>query len=1002
MRAGARVLALIGVLVVPDELLAQEQSRGFLTAPRTGDPVTIALDHVRARRSELSLAPDDLGDTVTHQYRSRRSDTTHVRVRQRLRGIEVVNGDLTVAVRADGRLLHRRSRFVSDLARRANTTVPVLTAAQAVALGALDRGLPEVGALEATGPANGPARAREFQDSRISLDPIPAKLMLLPLDDGAVRLIWHTVLRAPEGSHWWSLYVDAATGEVLRANDWIDHDSYNVFGLNLESPSDGARSIVNDPADATASPFGWHDTNGATGAEFTDTRGNNVSAQDDLDGNNAGGTRPDGGVALDFNSALDLNLVPGTYTAAATENLFYWNNLLHDIFYQYGFDEASGNFQENNYGNGGAAGDPVQADAQDGSSTNNADFGTPPDGFDPRMQMFIWTGASQVGLTVNTPVSIAGDYSAGNAEFGEQACGGLTGDVVAALDVADVAGPTTTDGCSAFTNAGAVAGNIALIDRGECLFVEKVQNAEAAGATGVIIANNVGVNDTLTMGGTPSSPIGIASIFIGQSDGATIRGELPGVNATLTSCLQNRDSSFDNGIITHEYAHGISNRLTGGASNVDCLDNAQSGGMGEGWGDFFGLVLTAKAGAQSTDARGIGTYVLGEPPSGPGIRSHPYSTNLAVNPLTFSDLASLGGVHGRGTLWAATLWEMYWELVDKHGWDPDLYAGTGGNNLSLQLVIDGMKLQTCNPTFLEARDAILDADTNLNAGANHCQIWTAFAKRGMGDGASTPNSSSTTTTENFTLPVGICADLCSGVTCTALDACHTVGTCDPGTGVCSDPNATAGTACGDPSTTECSAPDTCDGAGTCAPNHSNGATSCTDDGLACTNDLCDGGGNCAHATTTAGTECRAANGACDVVENCDGIATSCPTDAFVTPGENCGDGPVECSGQDTCDGAGSCAPNHSAPGSACQDPLGQCTLADACDGSGTCNDNGIIANGTSCDDGNPATESDQCLAGSCTGSLSSALPAASPPLLALLAGILILLGMILLGTRSRA
>ena len=82
--------------------------------------------------------------------------------------------------------------------------------------------------------------------------------------------------------------------------------------------------------------------------------------------------------------------------ASAITNLFYWNNLLHDIHYRYGFDEASGNFQENNYGKGGLGGDPVIADAQDGSDFDNATFATLADGIAPRMQLFLWLLAMNV------------------------------------------------------------------------------------------------------------------------------------------------------------------------------------------------------------------------------------------------------------------------------------------------------------------------------------------------------------------------------------------------------------------------------------------------------------------------------------------------------------------------------------------------------------------------------------------------------------------------------
>ena len=67
--------------------------------------------------------------------------------------------------------------------------------------------------------------------------------------------------------------------------------------------------------------------------------------------------------------------------------------MIHDLFYTYGFDEQSGNFQDYNFGHGGLGDDAVQANAQDGSGTNNANFATPPDGQRPRMRMYYWTGA---------------------------------------------------------------------------------------------------------------------------------------------------------------------------------------------------------------------------------------------------------------------------------------------------------------------------------------------------------------------------------------------------------------------------------------------------------------------------------------------------------------------------------------------------------------------------------------------------------------------------------
>jgi extracellular elastinolytic metalloproteinase len=112
-----------------------------------------------------------------------------------------------------------------------------------------------------------------------------------------------------------------------------------------------------------------------------------------VDANNSPdtGSSPNGGTARNFDFALSLAQAPSAYRPAAVTNLFYWNNIIHDVQYQYGFDEQGGNFQVNNYGKGGAGNDSVRAEAQDGSGTNNANFGTPPDGQRPRMQMFIWT-----------------------------------------------------------------------------------------------------------------------------------------------------------------------------------------------------------------------------------------------------------------------------------------------------------------------------------------------------------------------------------------------------------------------------------------------------------------------------------------------------------------------------------------------------------------------------------------------------------------------------------
>jgi hypothetical protein len=177
------------------------------------------------------------------------------------------------------------------------------------------------------------------------------------------------------------------------------------------------------PSTAAASPNGWHNTNNTIGGgtaptQFDYTRGNNVWASSDytdLDSSNptthataTAGTYPN--LTFDFPYGGD-GTSPKTYTNAAVTNLFYMNNIMHDLWYQYGFTEANRNFQNSNYGRGGAAtSDYVLAEAQDGSLSatptyNNANFSTPIDGSRPRMQMYVWTAGrtfSNLSVTSGT------------------------------------------------------------------------------------------------------------------------------------------------------------------------------------------------------------------------------------------------------------------------------------------------------------------------------------------------------------------------------------------------------------------------------------------------------------------------------------------------------------------------------------------------------------------------------------------------------------------------
>ena len=739
---------------------------------------TILQNHFNTSSSQTGLSQEDVADfEIKSTTYSKSMGLDNVYVSQRIQGIEVFNSTSVFAIK-NGVVKSSQLGFLNNATQKINTTNPSITPQVAIANAATAMGIGSPSSLTLLENEN--QNSYEFSNGSISLNNIPVQLVFQPLEDGTLRLAWDLSIYLLDASHYYSVRVDAITGNVLSTNDWVTscnfgtpaHNhfesttakesvlytqensisfnalggtSYNVFPVPFESPNHGNNELVIDPADAVASPFGWHDTDGVAGPEFTITRGNNVIARDDIDGNNTGGTSPDGGPSLTFDFPFNFDTNPVNMLPAATTNLFYWNNIMHDVYYQYGFDEASGNFQDNNYGNGGSAGDFVDAQAQDGGGINNANFGTPPDGNNPRMQMFLWSASGPAGMPLTLDGSLAGSYLGFPALFGEPLPEEvpLVGNLVLAED--DDSGNSTdpNDACDVLLNGTDFNGNIVVIRRGECQFGTKVLAAENEGAIAVIVIQNTTDAPFGMAPGDVGGQVTIPSIMVSQVDGEAIIAALNAGEQLEGSLINtgpyNRDGDVDNGIIAHEYGHGISNRLTGGRFNTGCLGNEEQ--MGEGWSDWFGLMLTLEEGAQREDVRGIGTYAIGQPTNGGGIREAPYTTDFSINNFTYADTdGNVSVPHGVGFVWATMLWEMTWDLIDEYGFDSDLYNGTGGNNIAMQLVLDGLKLQPCNPGFVTGRDAILEADMLANDGVNQCLIWDAFARRGLGVSASQGSS----------------------------------------------------------------------------------------------------------------------------------------------------------------------------------------------------------------------------------------------------------------------
>ncbi|MGY8919777.1 MAG: T9SS-dependent M36 family metallopeptidase [Flavobacteriales bacterium] len=747
---------------------------------------TIIEQYLQDTKSRYLLSDSDVDEfSINNEIDSESMNMKIAYINQMHNGIKIHNAISTISIK-DNEVFYYTNNFLKNITEKISTSTPIISPQEAILNVINYYDLGDVTNLKET---SSELNSFVFSSGGVSQHDIPVDLAYFNNSENSINLVWDLSIHTIDGKFWYSVRVDALDGAILNKSDWIincsfdlDHNltnnlknyiqetetksilsdgsSYNVFSLPTESPTHGPRQLLYEPSNEIASPFGWHDTDGSDGAEYTITRGNNVWAREDVDGLGGEGYSPEGTSALNFDFELNSEQQPIGYQDASLTNLFYMNNMMHDIWYQYGFDEESGNFQENNYGNASTpwgSGDSVLADGQDGDGMNNASFGTPPDGGNPSMTMYLWNGPPGEPLTINNGV-MAGSYLAIPAGFGNDlpSVDPLTAELVLVTDE-PIIGEDTYDACQSITNGPEITGKIAVIRRGTCEFGFKILAAQQQGAIGVIMVNNV-----------PGNPIGMGegaddasntppSVMISQEIGNALIEELLSgeiISASLLSDTYNLDGSFDNGIVAHEYGHGISGRLTGGASASGCLNNAEQ--MGEGWSDWFGLMITIEEGDTAIDPRGIGNFASARPADGNGIRNAPYTTDFSINNYTYGDSnneSTISQPHGVGFVFATMLWDLTWAYVDKYGFDSDMFNGTGGNNKVMQLVLDGLKLQPCSPGFIDGRDAILAADMATTGGQDQCLIWEVFANRGLGYNASQGNSGDRTDQiEDFNLP----------------------------------------------------------------------------------------------------------------------------------------------------------------------------------------------------------------------------------------------------------
>lgn len=280
------------------------------------------------------------------------------------------------------------------------------------------------------------------------------------------------------------------------------------------------------------------------------------------------------------------------------------------------------------------------------------------------------------------------------------------------------------DVCEDLVNVVVLEGKIVIIDCGNCEFGFKVFSVENVGVIGVIICNNV-VGDFIIMGvGVVGDQVIIFFVMIIQGDCVILKILLFGVMIiffvfefqVFNLGFFGLSSDLDNGVIVYEYIYGIFICFIGGVGNSGCLGNFEQ--AGEGWSDWYVLVMIMIFENMVDQVWGIGIYVVNEFINGGGIRIYFYICNMNVNFYIYLDINGEFVLYGVGLVWCVMIWDMYWNLVDEYGFDDNFYIGIGGNNIVMQLVIDGLKLQFCGFIFLDVCDVILEVDMFNYDGVN--------------------------------------------------------------------------------------------------------------------------------------------------------------------------------------------------------------------------------------------------------------------------------------------
>jgi hypothetical protein len=654
-----------------------EAGEGYLSGTALGQtPMQVTSDFFTANASQYGLDPSGLGEfRVLSEYISAHTRVTHIALQQQHNGIDVFGSMVNINLDNDGSILTAASSFVSGLEDNAPlTSTMTVSPQQAFASAAAGMGLTLTENVNVISETTTGQMDFILTGGGVTSGAIQGHAVYLPTPSG-VALAWQVQFMSAGFPANNTALVDGTVGDLIFAYDNVNRASYKAIklpGNDLESGD--AFEVIQDPATSNASPFGWHDTNGIEGPEFTITRGNNahVVLGDEFPavaGFNPINRSPDGGADLDFNFDFDIiqsNQDPVNQDAVMT-NVFYVVNTLHDVLFNYGFDEAAGNFQATNYTGQDGGGDHLTVHVQD--------TGEPPN-FPAPCDVGFMATPNEGGVTLGqNPYMALGYCNTGINPISRDL--GLSNDVI----VHEYA-----------------HGQTVRLVGGPAAFLSDLQMGAMNEGTSDYMMLMFGMEKT----DGPNDKIE----FSPWEDAVLATPERP--NPGLRRLPYSYNTTF-NPITFDQWNDNISPLpLPTDPQNTNDLPH----NGGEIWASTL-YDMTWELIAKYGGATGAENFT-------PGMMEVAFNEDLGQ---AVSKLAQSGAIQSQAPF----------NNIIFSSTGPDfLDLDTGANNYAMQLVIDGMKLAPIDPSFSEMRDSIMAADIGLTGGVNLDVIWKAFARRGLG------------------------------------------------------------------------------------------------------------------------------------------------------------------------------------------------------------------------------------------------------------------------------